>query len=80
MALLDEAETTNDTHAFQKIWNRGGAALLAEVRKSDFEYPHFQRWRKRAKNKKQRLFVVSSETMCSPPVTELKRRVLIPLL
>ena len=73
MALLDEAELTNDTVTFQKIWKRAGNSLITEVRKSDFDYPNFHRWRKQAKNKKRRWFVVSSETMCSTPVTELKQ-------
>ena len=72
MALLDEAESSNDTRAFQRVLDTGGVALLAELRKSDFDYPQFNRWRKHSKQKKQRWFVVFSADMCLQPMHELK--------
>ena len=72
MALLDEAESANDTRVFQQVLDRGGVAILAELRKSDFDYPRFHRWRKHNKPKKMLWFVVYSATMCCQPVHELK--------
>ena len=72
ITLLDEAELSNDTHTFQQVLDTGGVALLAKLRKSDFDYPRFEEWCKHNKQKRQRWFVLFSADMCSQPMHELK--------